>query len=79
MTWSGVAIMVFGVSVVSGIHLTDVTLSLPAHVQGLVLDCSGLEVEPMDELPDPATVAKDGQAVVWLVLDEIEDPVSWWQ
>jgi hypothetical protein len=46
-------------------------------VQGLVLDCSALAWEPLDEFP-PAdeAAAASVRLPVWLALDEIEDPVS---
>ena len=52
--------------------------------QGLVLDCSPLEFEPMPELPAPAAAAAAGEGggggaaarlPVWLCLDEVMDPV----
>ena len=46
-------------------------------VQGLVLDCSALAWEPLDQFP-PAdeAAAASVRLPVWLALDEIEDPVS---
>jgi hypothetical protein len=46
--------------------------------QGLVLDCTPLEWEPLEEFPDAqhVTPVHGGRPPVWLALDEIEDPVS---
>lgn len=44
-------------------------------VQGLVLDCTPLEWEPLERLP-PADTFPTGPPPVWLALDEVQDPVS---
>jgi 21S rRNA (GM2251-2'-O)-methyltransferase len=44
--------------------------------QGLVLDCSALEWEAMDRLPDAQPPDGGGRRPVWLALDEVTDPVS---
>ena len=46
--------------------------------QGLVLDCSPLGWEPLDEFPAANTVAPNdgGRPPLWLALDEIGDPVG---
>ena len=46
-------------------------------MQGLVLDCSALEWQFMDQFP-PAeeSAASSKRLPIWLALDEIEDPVS---
>ncbi len=47
------------------------------HLQGVVLDCSPLEFEPLPSLPDaPEGPAAGGRLPVWLCLDEVMDPVS---
>lgn len=60
--------------------LFECLCSLDVHRswQGLVLDCSPLEWEPLDEFPAADSVAgTDGsRPPVWLALDEIGDPVS---
>ena len=47
--------------------------------QGLVLDCSALDWEPLEEFPEAASLAAaangSGRQPVWLALDEIGDPV----
>lgn len=46
--------------------------------QGVILDCGGLEPVAMDELPTAAEVAEAAPGApppVWLVLDEVSDPV----
>lgn len=46
--------------------------------QGVMLDCGGLEPIAMDELPTAAEVAAAAPGApppVWLVLDEVSDPV----
>ncbi|PRW32608.1 rRNA methyltransferase mitochondrial [Chlorella sorokiniana] len=43
--------------------------------QGVVLDCSPLEFEPLPSLPDaPEGPAPSGRLPVWLCLDEVMDP-----
>ncbi|KAI7838907.1 hypothetical protein COHA_007313, partial [Chlorella ohadii] len=43
--------------------------------QGVVLDCSPLEFEPLPSLPDaPEGPAAGGRLPVWLCLDEVMDP-----
>ena len=44
-------------------------------LQGLVLDCKPLQMEPLDVLPLP-TGHLAPPWPVWLVLDEVSDPVS---
>ena len=45
-----------------------------------MLDCSALEFEALNALPDPpAPGAGDGARLpVWLCLDEVMDPVRGW-
>ena len=46
-------------------------------MQGLVLDCSALEWQLMDQLPPAEEAAADSKRLpIWLALDEVEDPVS---
>ena len=46
-------------------------------LQGLVLDCSSLAWDPMDQFPSAQEAAASStQLPIWLALDEIEDPVS---
>ncbi len=44
------------------------------HLQGLALDCSSLDWEQLDEMPEIAMSA--GETIpIWLALDEVTDPV----
>lgn len=46
-------------------------------MQGLVLDCSALEWQLMDQfLPAEEAAASSKRLPIWLALDEVEDPVS---
>jgi hypothetical protein len=47
-------------------------------VQGLVLDCSAMEFEPLDDFPEPLSggLGAGGVPPLWLCLDEVMDPVS---
>ena len=46
-------------------------------MQGLVLDCSTLEWQLMDQLPPAKEAAASSKRLpIWLALDEVEDPVS---
>lgn len=46
--------------------------------QGLVLDCAPLEFELLSSFPDPPAGGRgsSGEVPIWLVLDEVMDPVS---
>ena len=64
-------------------HRTFLIYSPPSHAplshheQGVVLDCSPLEFEPLPSVPDaPEAPAAAGRLPVWLCLDEVMDPVS---
>ena len=48
------------------------------HAQGLVLDCEPLEFEMLSSFPDPPEGGRGpgGKVPLWLVLDEVMDPVS---
>ena len=46
-------------------------------MQGLVLDCSALEWQLMDQFPPAEEAAATSKRLpIWLALDEVEDPVS---
>lgn len=46
-------------------------------LQGLVLDCSSIAWEPMDQFPPAQEAATSSTKFpIWLALDEIEDPVT---
>ena len=46
-------------------------------MQGLVLDCSALEWQLMDQFPPAEEAAASSKRLpIWLALDEVEDPVS---
>lgn len=48
---------------------------MPSSFQGLALDCTPLDYVPLEHLPDPKDISSD-QPPVWIILDEVMDPVS---